>query len=186
MSKCLVLLADGFESVEAIAPIDILVRAGVDVIIAGVGETTIVSAQNIKVIADCILSADIGLFDLLLIPGGMPGSQNLAASDTVLEVIRQHNDAGKLIGAICAAPAKVLAVNGFLDGRRATCFPAVMSDFDENIEAVEEDVVVDGNIVTSRGFGTAIEFGYKLLELLQGKDIVNNLRVRMLVPSEKE
>lgn len=181
MTKCLVLLADGFESVEATAPIDIFVRAGFEVTLAGVGGINIVSAQNIKVVTDCILDNNIELHDLLLIPGGMPGALNLASSDTVLEVVRRHFDAGKLIGAICAAPAKVLAANGFLDGKRATCFPANMSEFDENIEAVEDNVVVDGNIVTSRGFGTAIEFGYKIVELIAGKELVDEMKFRMLV-----
>ena len=186
MVSCLAVFADGFESVEAIAPIDVLRRAGVEVTIAGLGKKEVVSAQGIKVITDVVLDYNLGLYDLIFLPGGMPGSVHLAESALVIDFIHKHNEAGKYIAAICAAPAKVLAPNGFLDGKKATCYPANMDEVAnaaENATLLEDDVVVDNNIVTSRGVGTALELGYRLMELFFDVDVVKKMRVAMIADS---
>ena len=184
MVTALVILADGFESVEAIAPIDILRRAGVELTLAGLDSSEIVSAQGVKVKTDVILNSEIPLFDLLFLPGGMPGSLNLAESEVVIQTVTRYNDAGKIVAAICAAPAKVLAPNGFLDGKNATCYPANMQELTQAAKEVtflEDKVVIDDNIVTSRGVGTSLELGYSLVELLISKDLADELRSKMLV-----
>ena len=183
MVSCLAVFADGFESVEAIAPIDVLRRAGVEVTIAGLGKKEIVSAQGITVLTDVVLDDSLGLYDLIFLPGGMPGSVHLAESVLVVDFVKKHNEAGKHIAAICAAPAKVLAPNGFLDGKKATCYPGNMEEaakMAENVTLLEDKVVVDNNIVTSRGVGTALELGYALVGIFFGAEFVEKMRVAMV------
>ena len=180
MSSCLVILAEGFESVEAVAPIDILRRAGMEVTVAGLGGREIVSSQGLKIITDMELEQESVLYDLIFLPGGMPGSLNLALSPLVIDLLKRHNAAGKFIAAICAAPAKILAPNGFLDGKTATCYPQNMDELAQAAAGAvlsEDKVVVDGNIITSRGVGTALELGFVLAECLGGHELAEKLRL---------
>ncbi|OGW81483.1 MAG: hypothetical protein A3G33_07890 [Omnitrophica bacterium RIFCSPLOWO2_12_FULL_44_17] len=179
--KVLVILADGFEEIEAIAPIDILRRAGCQVTIAGLNSKAVRSSRRIQVEADVLLDEYKETPDALVLPGGAPGSENLAKSAKVAEWVKKMNAGRKLIGAICAAPALVLAPTGVLDGKKATCYPGCEGKFSSSTKFSEDQVVVDGNIVSSRGPGTAIEFGLELARQLCGKEKMEELKEKMIV-----
>ncbi len=182
MSKtALVILAEGFEEVEAIAPVDLLRRAGVRVTLAGVNFLAVKSSRNIEVQADMLLKDIQDLPDAVILPGGLPGATNLAKSGEVAKLVKKMNAAGKLVAAICAAPAVVLAPLGILDGKKATCYPGCEADFSKNTVHSQERVVVDGNILTSQGPGTALEFALEIATRLVGKDMADNVRDKMLI-----
>ena len=161
------ILAPGFEEVEAVTPVDFLRRAGVDVKLFGIGAKRIAGSHGIVVEADAALEELARTPAGLIVPGGMPGAANVAASEKALEVIRGVFAAGGLVAAICAAPVVVLQEAGVLRGRRVTCYPGFENRF-RGCTCVEDRVVVDGNVVTSRGPGTAAEFAVKLVEILKG------------------
>ena len=164
MPTVLTLLADGFEEVEAITPIDLLRRAGIEVTVASLADHRHITGRSgISVHADAAL-AEIGerLFDLLFLPGG-PGVKNLRADPRVRTVVERHAAAGRLLAAICAAPT-ILNASGLLEGRRYTAHPSVAGELPGII--ADERVVTDGNILTSRGAGTALDFGLLLVEKL--------------------
>ena len=170
--KVLLVLADGFEEIEALTPVDILRRAQVDLVIAGLSGMQQTSARGVRVGCDVLFSdarAAADSFDALILPGGGKGAENLADSESVLVFLLEMHASGKLIAAICAAPAVVLAKSGILDGRTATCYPGMEASFGKKTVFSEQPVVVDGNIVTSRGAGTSLEFSLVLVELLCGK-----------------
>ncbi|OGX12238.1 MAG: hypothetical protein A2351_05030 [Omnitrophica bacterium RIFOXYB12_FULL_50_7] len=177
----LVILAEGFEEVEAIAPIDVLRRAGVRVTIAGATDLRVKSSRKICVEADMLLKDLAGMPDAVILPGGLPGATNLAKSGEVASLVKKMNSAGKLVAAICAAPAVVLAPIGILDGKKATCYPGCESDFSTKTIHSTERVVVDGNIITSQGPGTALEFALEIVAQLMGKDMADNVRGKMLI-----
>ncbi len=166
MPTVLAILPEGFEELEAVAPIDVLRRAGCSVTVAALGPGIHVTGRNgITVHADTpidSLPAETPPFDCLLLPGG-PGVQHLRASPAVRELVVRHHAAGKLLAAICAAPA-VLHDTGLLAGRRYTAHPSVASELTAIL--ADERVVRDGNIVTSRGAGTALDFGLALVAAL--------------------
>ena len=169
--RILVPLAAGFEMVEALGVVDVFRRAGVDVDLVAVGENLqVISSHGVPVIADTFISAcrDVQ-YDLIVLPGGIPGAENLARSSDLLDLLRKQNAAGKLYGAICAAPALVLGDKGLLDGRNATCHPLFVEKLPSQ-EHVKESVVFDKNCVTARGAGVSIDFSLKLLEILMGPD----------------
>jgi 4-methyl-5(b-hydroxyethyl)-thiazole monophosphate biosynthesis len=176
LKKVLVFLAEGFEEVEAITPVDYLRRAGVDVVTASVGsEKVVMGVHKIPVIADVLLNdlyldnkLNVEDWDAVLCPGGMPGASNIAASPLACSFLKTMNDSGKLVAAICAAPAVVLGHLGLLNGKRFTCFPGMESEVPHGIWQ-EDKVVCDGHIVTSRGAGTAVNWSHTLIELLEGK-----------------
>jgi 4-methyl-5(b-hydroxyethyl)-thiazole monophosphate biosynthesis len=168
MPTALALLADGFEEIEAVTPVDLLRRAAVEVTVASLAEHRHVTGRSgITVHADAAL-AEIGdrLFDLLLLPGG-PGVKNLRADPLVAATVARHAAAGRLLAAICAAPT-VLNAAGLLEGRRYTAHYSVAGELPEII--TDRRVVVDGSIVTSRGAGTSIDFGLMLVEKLVSLD----------------
>lgn len=162
-----VFLADGFEECEAIAPIDILRRGGVEVKTVGIGAREITGAHGIRVICDITESDTVtdGLKGIVL-PGGMPGTLNLEKSDTVRRFISFSYDNGLIIGAICAAPS-VLGHMGLLKNRRATCFPGFEAEFEGAVFS-DEPSVTDGNIITACGAGAAFDFGLALLSEITG------------------
>ena len=169
MQKVYVFLATGFEEVEALTVVDILRRGGIDCKTVSVMEQkTVTSSHNVTVEADCLFSEISGDADMLVLPGGIPGTPNLVAHKGLCDMLQAHNEAGKWLAAVCAAPT-VLGGLGILDGRQATCFPSKM---DELIcgEKKTDSVVMDGNVITSRGMGTCIDFGLKLLELLDSRE----------------
>ncbi|MBQ8903577.1 MAG: DJ-1/PfpI family protein [Oscillospiraceae bacterium] len=164
-----VFLANGFEETEAIAPIDILRRSELDVKTVGIGEEVVVSSHGIAVIPDItevdfVPSDDI---DMIVLPGGMPGTLNLEKSRTVQDAIDFCTKNDKYIAAICAAPS-ILGKKGLLQGRKAVCFPG-FEEFLEGAEIPDESVVCDGKIITAKGAGVAVEFGLALSEILAGK-----------------
>lgn len=154
-----VFLANGFEEIEALAPVDFLKRMGVDVLTVGVSGKNICGAHGITVAADILLS-DVKLDEKLLgvtLPGGMPGADNLDKCSEVHNAIDYCAEHGKTVSAICAAPF-ILGKKGLLNGKRATCFPG-FEEYLEGAEVLGDGVVTDGNIITARGAGVAWEFG---------------------------
>ncbi len=189
MSKtAVVLIADGTEEIEAITPGDVLNRAGIDVTYVGVsspgeGERIdFVGGHHVPLKADCPIE-ELGeiLFDVLIIPGGGKGAENMHKSAAVTDLIRRHVEAGKLIAAICAAPAVVLGPLGLLEGKHATCFPGLERRFSPDVTHCDTRVCVDGKLITSRAPGTAMEFSLKLAELLTGAQNALKVGHSMLV-----
>jgi len=176
MVKACVLLAEGFEDVEAITPIDFLRRAGVEVTVTGVTGATVSSGHQLKVLTDAV-AADINPedYDAVIIPGGMPGAENIHKSGTTNGIIRNMLNSGKLVAAICAAPAVVLEPLGVLSGKKVTCYPGFESKLGQAI-FLEERVVQDDNLITSRGPGTAAEFSLAVITYLLGKEKAEELR----------
>lgn len=179
--KVLVVLAEGFEEIEAITPIDVLRRAGLEVTIAGVGGHQITGSHGITVETDTTIEEIEELPDAIVLPGGMPGAENLSKSKALRDILESMDEEGRHIGAICAAPAVALASTGILDGRKATCFPGFESRFGQAIVFSPDRVVVDGNITTSRGPGTALEFALALAGRLAGAEVQQELSDRMLL-----
>lgn len=175
-----VFLAEGFEEIEALTPVDCLRRAGKQVTTVGVGGKVITGAHQISVTADITLEAlklDRDL-EMVILPGGMPGTLNLGQSEGVRQAVQFAADAGKWVAAICAAPS-VLGKMGLLNGKKATCFPGFESEL-KGARVSHDPVVVDGKIVTARGAGVALEFGLKLVECLLGKDVRKTLAEKMI------
>ena len=183
MKTALVILAEGFEEVEAVVPVDVLRRAGVRVTIAGVTDLRVKGSRMIGLAADILLKDLVDLPDAVILPGGLPGATNLAKSEEVSKLVKKMNVAGKIVAAICAAPAAVLAPLGILDGKKATCYPGCEADFSKKTVHSKDRVVVDGNIITSQGPGTALEFALAIAVRLAGQDMADNVRDKMLIPS---
>ena len=171
MSRVLVPLAPGFEEIEAITVIDILRRAGVDVVVAGTQSGPIEASRKTKHLPDCILD-DVHAedFDMIVLPGGQPGATNLRNDPRVRKFIETLQARNRRIAAICAAPT-VLAAYGVLKGRTATSHPSVRAEVAAAAGRISDDrVVVDGPVMTSQAAGTAMEFAFKLVEILCGPD----------------
>lgn len=163
--RILVTIAEGFEEIEALTPVDLFRRAGFEVVMAGVGKTEIRGAHDIVVHCDAKIE-DVGLdFDAMMLPGGGLGSKNLANSWEVNEKMLMIANNGKLIAAICAAPAVVLGPAGLLEGHKAVCYPGAESNT-PGFDFGTERVCVDGNIITARAAGCAVEFGLAIIEKL--------------------
>ena len=175
-----VVLAEGFEDIEALAPIDIMRRAGLNVETVSItDERVVISAHGVGFIADRLLSEiDFDEAELLFLPGGMPGATNLDACQELREGLKQHFEAGRPIAAICAAPL-VLGHLGILKGRRATCYPGFEGElYGANYTAAL--VEQDGQFITGKGPGAAMELGYVLAERLAGKPVADQLREGMM------
>lgn len=168
--KILVPLAEGFEMLEALSVVDVFRRAGADVDLAAVGDNLqVTSSHQVKVMADIALADCVGKnYDLIVLPGGIPGAQNLQQSSILATLLKKQNSENRLYGAICAAPALVLEYHGLLEGKSATCHPGFIDKL-KSRSHVSERVVVDKNCVTSKGAGTSIEFALELLGLLLGE-----------------
>ena len=175
----IIVLAEGFEEIEAVTPADILRRAGVEVELVGLDAIEVTGAHGVTFKADRVL-AESEDADAVILPGGLPGADNLAASAKLAGVLAAQAEAGKLVAAICASPAWVLARQGLLDGRRATCYPGCEERFGASTAHAADDVVHDGNILTSRGPGTAFAFGLALARELAGEQAADELAERML------
>ncbi len=167
MKRALVPLAEGFEELEAVTIIDMLRRAGIEVVVAALAGNPVRGAHGIALTADATLD-DVSMqaFDLIALPGGMPGATNLRDDRRVGAIIQRLHDGGGRVAAICAAPM-ALAAAGVLKGRRATCYPGVL-DPAADLTLTDEAVVVDGRVITSRGPGTALDFALELVAQLQG------------------
>ncbi|MFP4560358.1 MAG: DJ-1 family glyoxalase III [Thiohalorhabdus sp.] len=170
MSRVVVPLVEGFEEVEALTIVDILRRAGVDVVTAAVGDSPVRSSHDVPVGADTTVAAvkDDPEVEMVALPGG-PGTPRLAESGDLQALVERLQGEDKEIAAICAAPS-VLAGFGVLDGKRATSFPAVKEKLTAvGVDYREEPVVRDGKVTTSRGPGTAMDFALELVEILEGR-----------------
>ncbi len=178
MSKVLVPLASGFEEIEAVTIIDVLRRAGVEVLVAGVGPSPVSGSHDIAIQTDCDI-ADVNASDLdaIVLPGGLPGATHLRDDEHVQRLVREVAGQGKLTAAICAAPIALEAA-GVLVGRNATSYPGFELP---SAKYQEARVVEDAHIVTSRGPGTALELSLALVRRLVGDECAAELRERMLV-----
>ncbi|MES0326608.1 MAG: DJ-1 family glyoxalase III [Gammaproteobacteria bacterium] len=168
MSRALVPLAQGCEELEAITITDLLVRAGIEVTTAGLDDQTVTASRGTRLIPDTnIHNIKNELFDLIVLPGGLPGANHLRDDANLQALLKQHAANNKLIAAICAAP-KALASAGLLDGKQVTCYPGALDEYPQlNVRSTA--IEIDGQIVTSRGPGTAMDFTLSLIELLEGK-----------------
>lgn len=180
MKKVVVILADGFEEIEAVTSIDILRRADLDVTLAGVGRRSINGAHDIEIETDMEISQYRGIPDALVLPGGVPGVNNLAGSGKVNKLIRKTFEKGNIIAAICAAPAYVLGPAGVLKDKKATGYPGSEGLLRKKARFVDRNVVCDGNIITSKGPGTAAHFALKLVEVLAGKAAARSVKKKTL------
>lgn len=180
MAKILVFLADGFEDVEALAPIDVLRRGGQDVTTVSVMDDQVVeSAHGVQMVADAMFDdCDISDADMLVLPGGMPGATNLYSHAGLRQALLAHNEKGGLIGAICASPGVVLGQLGLLNGRRATCYPG-FENLMQGGHYTAAVYTVDGNIVTAEGPAAALAFGYELLTKVVGEQTASQIAVGM-------
>ena len=180
MKKVFIFLATGFEEVEAISIIDILRRGDVEVKIVSIEQNKLVEgAHNIKIMADSLFSeTDFSLAEMLVLPGGMPGTTNLLNFMPLLDLLNEFNSLNKKIAAICAAPM-ILGELGLLKGKNATCYPGFEQYLKDAI-FTDDSVVVDKNIITSRGPATAAVFSSKLLEILKGNEVAENIATGML------
>lgn len=175
------LLADGFEEIEALAPVDFLRRAGVTVETVSVSEQSVVGAHGISVRADRMIS-DV-CFDnaeMIILPGGMPGTKHLDSYSGMSEILSTVYDNGGVLAAICAAPS-ILGKRGYLQGKRAICYPG----FEEALNGAtlsEQPVVRDGRIITAKSAGVAWEFAYALAKILVGKDRSESVRESLFLP----
>lgn len=171
-----IFLANGFEEIEALTTVDLLRRAKIDVQTVGIGSKEIIGTHQITVLAD-IEDKDIIIdenIDAIILPGGMPGTLNLEKSSVVKSCIAYCNNNNKYIAAICAAPS-ILGHNNILKNKNAICFPGFEDElFGANI--VDDYVCVDGNIITAKGAGVAIDFSLKIIELILNKETSNKIR----------
>jgi protein deglycase len=181
MKKIAVHLAEGFEEIEAVSIIDVLRRADLNVTVVSVTDNLqVTGSHGIKVVADqffCDINYD--LIDMILLPGGMPGSTNLNNHPGLREQILNFQDNKKLLGAICAAPL-VFGNLGILNQIKATCYPGFENQLHDAI-VTTENVEIAGNIVTGKGVGVAINFALKIVELLKGKETATKLAQKMIV-----
>lgn len=179
MSKVYLFLADGFETVEALAPVDVMRRAGIEVVTVSImGRREVVSAQDVPVVADrmyCDVCFDDA--DALVLPGGGVGTDNLSAHEPLRALLADAHAKGTLVAAICAAPM-VFGRIGILDGRKATCYPGCEGElFGACYTAAQ--VEQDGNIITGCGPGVSFDFGFAIVERLCGSEVVATLRSQM-------
>ena len=172
-------LAEGFEEIEALCPIDLLRRAGLEVTTVGVGSKEICGSHGIKVIAD-ILDTEYNDIspDLIFLPGGMPGTLNLKASKTVQRAIKEATECDAYIAAICAAPM-ILGELGLLRGKEAICYPGFENELC-GATVSDKKTVKDGKILTAKGMGAALDFGLMIVEIFKGKDCADKLRAAVI------
>jgi DJ-1 family protein len=179
--KALLFLAEGFEEIEAISTVDILRRGGVRVETVSITkEKEVKGAHHIPVVADCLLEEiNTETADMLILPGGLPGSTNLNAHEGLKKSLTAHYNNGKYIAAICAAPL-VFGELGLLQGKKAVCYPGIEPQL-IGATIVDTPVVQDGNIITGKGPGLAFHFGLKLIALLKGQDKADEVAAGMLL-----
>ena len=176
MSKVYVFLAEGFEEIEGLTVVDLLRRAKIETEMVSVMEgKQIKGSHGIKVTADSMFAdVDFSDGDILVLPGGMPGTLNLGKHQGLCELLKKHYGEGKKIAAICAAPS-IFGQLGFLNGRVAACYPGFESKLEGAVVCAAK-VAVDGNVTTAKGMGAAIDFGLKLIEELSGLEKAMEIR----------
>lgn len=179
-TKVLIPIADGTEEVEAIAVVDVLRRAGAEVTVAAVNhDLQITASRGSKIVADKLFTECMTeTYDLIVLPGGMPGAEHLRDCKELINMLRKQHQEKRLYAAICASPVTILQHHGFLKGIRATCHPSMFAQLKIKDES---RVVVDKNCITSQGPGTALEFGIKLVELLFDKKTAEQIAQAMVI-----
>ena len=187
MPRVLVPLAQGSEELEAVTIIDLLRRAQIEVTVAGLQSGPVTGSRGTVIVPDASLDdAMNGDYDMVALPGGQPGATHLANDARILQLVKTMAARGKIVAAICAAP-KVLAVAGLLDGKQATCFRgAIDPKAFPRIRLQTRPVVVDGNIVTSRGPGTAMDFALELIRMLVGREQRDAVEANLLRPQQAQ
>lgn len=171
MHRVLVPLAQGCEELEAVTITDLLTRAGMDVITVGLDEKPVKASRGMTLVPNSSIDqVKDETFDLIVLPGGLPGANHLRDDARVQAILKRHSAANKPVAAVCAAP-KALAAAGLLEGKTVTCYPGALDDSGLKHTTITSSAIeIDGNIITSRGPGTAMDFTLSLIELLQGKD----------------
>jgi 4-methyl-5(b-hydroxyethyl)-thiazole monophosphate biosynthesis len=165
--KVAVLLAEGFETIEALTTVDILRRAGVTCNTIGTKSLDVTTSHSITIKADKVLNEEVYDYDVVVLPGGMPGATNIASCKKVSEAIENAEKSGKLVAAICASPAVVLASQGVFKGKKLTCYPApAFIEMLKNNDYTAADVEIDGNIITANGPKSAFSFAKAICEYL--------------------
>lgn len=177
-----VLLADGCEPLEVVAPVDILRRGGVSVMLVALKDSlTVTTAQNLHMQADAFIGmVDLSNSDLLMIPGGSLGVENIGLNKAATTEIARRMEAGEPVAAICAGPM-VLGNMGLLNGRKAVCYPGCEEDWPAGVYQPNKNVEVDDNLITATGPGTAIPFGLEVLKHLEGEAVAQQVAESMLV-----
>ena len=180
MSKAAIFFATGYEEIEALTVVDILRRAGEEIEMVSVTEErTVTSSHGVTVTMDKVLSeVNFDETDVIVLPGGMPGTSNLEACSALMEQVDAFVKADKLVAAVCAAPS-ILGHRGHLKGKKACSFPDMESQLD-GADVKQEPAVIDGNIITGRGMGAAIPFGLAILEKLQGKETADAMAAKIV------
>jgi len=170
MKKIAVFFAPGYEEIEALTVVDLCRRAGIDVTMAAVGEDKkVIGSHNIAVEMDQVFAeVDFAALDMMVLPGGMPGTRNLEAHTGLMTQVDQFYDSGKYVAAICAAPS-IFGHRGIVRGKKACCYPGFEKDM-EGAQISYDNVCVDGNVITSRGMGTAIDFALAIIGELCGPE----------------
>lgn len=169
MKRVLVPLAEGCEELEAVTIVDLLRRGGIEVVVAGLRDGTVTASRGVRIVPDMSLDEALKLdYDMVALPGGLPGADHLAADRRVTDLLRRMNETGRYVGAVCAAP-RVLARSGLLRGRTATAYPGILQQ--EGHPDIRSDAVIrDGTVITSRAAGTAMDFALALIEALAGHE----------------
>ena len=175
------LLGTGFEETEAIAPLDLLRRAGVEVATVGVTGKTVYGSHNIGIEADLLMDEiDLTELDMIILPGGLGGVASARASKPALDALKYAWDNGKFVAAICAGPT-VLADLGITDGKMATCYPGCEDGMGAALMQENAAAVVDGKLITGTSAGCAIPFGLKLIEALKGKEEADRIADQIVI-----
>lgn len=185
MRQVCIFFAQGLEEIEGLTVVDLMRRADIPITIVAVGDSLeVTGAHGIRITADRLFAdMDFSNTDMLVLPGGAPGTCNLNACEPLKALLMDFYDKGKYIGAICAAPM-ILGHLGFLKGRKATCYPGFEKDLIGAVHVTDE-AVVDGHIITSRGLGTAIEFAAALIELLTDAKTAEDIKKSVMYTKEK-
>lgn len=184
MNRVGIFLADGFEEIEGLTVVDVLRRAGIEIdMISIMSGKEVTGSHNIVILADKLFEEiESKDYDMLVLPGGMPGTKNLGAHEGLTNLLKQFAKEKKNISAICAAPS-VLGDHGILNGKNAVCYPG----FEERLEGAivkADNVVIDGNIITSKGMGTAIDFGLAIIEVILNKETAQKIQSSICYKSE--
>ena len=175
MSKVLIFMAEGHEEIEALTVVDLLRRAGIEIEMVSItGNKRVPGSHGIMTVCDKMIeNVNFESADMIVLPGGMPGTLNLGLCEQLMDQVYGFNASGKGLAAICAAPT-VLGKAGLLKGKKATCYPGMENDLLEANVSTDE-VCHDGNIITSRGLGTAIPFALEIIKTFQGEDAANKI-----------
>lgn len=181
MTHVLVPLANGCEELEAITITDLLVRAGISVTTAGLDNQPVTASRGTRIIPDTSIDQVVNnTYDMIVLPGGLPGADYLRDDERIQQLLKRHSQHKKFLAAICAAP-KALAAAGLLDGKTVTSYPGALNNLTLNQTTITDSALeIDGNIITSRGPGTAMDFALMLIEILKGKPKRDEINLQLV------